>query len=249
MLTSFGQAAGMTRPEIPPNAARSGFTLIEMLITLMVIALLAGGVLVGKHMVAQAEINRAVSDIQRFAAAINTFKMKYGALPGDISNPQKFWPTAYPGNNNGRIDRTSSGALADEGRFVWQHLALATLVDGKFTGTTSNGNRFERGGNLPPGPRGLAYHIGSDLNLPSSASPGTYFYLAGVYPDDNYYGDAFTPTELYTLDMKFDNGNSGTGVILGRTIRWPADRYCPLGGGGYKTNNPNHDCVLVFRYD
>lgn len=69
---------------IRPNA---GFTLIELSIVLVVIGLIVGGVLVGQDLIKAAEVRSQISQIEKFNTAANTFKLKYGGLPGDIPEP------------------------------------------------------------------------------------------------------------------------------------------------------------------
>ena len=64
---------------------RSGFTLIELSIVLVIIGLIAGGVLVGRDLISAVAVRGEVSQLEGLDTAVNTFKMKYNALPGDIS--------------------------------------------------------------------------------------------------------------------------------------------------------------------
>lgn len=61
-----------------------GFTLIEMSIVIVIIGLIAGGVLIGQDLIKSAAIRSQISQIDKFATAANTFRLKYGYLPGDM---------------------------------------------------------------------------------------------------------------------------------------------------------------------
>ena len=63
---------------------RGGFTLIELSIVLVIIGLLAGGVLVGRDLIAAAALRSQITQIEKYNAAANTFRAKYGFLPGDL---------------------------------------------------------------------------------------------------------------------------------------------------------------------
>ncbi|MGH7238747.1 MAG: type II secretion system protein, partial [Candidatus Saccharimonadales bacterium] len=94
---------------------RTGFTLIELSIVLVIIGLLVGGVLAGKALIQQAEIRAAASKLQQFETAYRTFQVKYGCIMGDcpyatdlfgmnyiITSPCP--PSGGVGNGNGNGD-------------------------------------------------------------------------------------------------------------------------------------------------
>ena len=64
-----------------------GFTLIELSIVLVIIGLIIGGVLVGRDLISAAGVRAQISQIEKYQSAVNTFRGKYGYLPGDISDP------------------------------------------------------------------------------------------------------------------------------------------------------------------
>src|ERR1035441_8304528 len=92
----------------------SGFTLIEMAIVLVIIGLIVGGVLVGQDLIKAAEVRAQISQIEKYNTAVNTFRGKYDALPGDIpvTLVTRFGFTAAPvragivgrGDGNGELD-------------------------------------------------------------------------------------------------------------------------------------------------
>jgi len=63
---------------------KSGFTLVELAIVIVVIGLLVGGVLVGQELIKQAQIRNVISQIREYNTAANTFRAKYNSLPGDF---------------------------------------------------------------------------------------------------------------------------------------------------------------------
>jgi prepilin-type N-terminal cleavage/methylation domain-containing protein len=130
---------------------RDGFTLIELSIVLIVIGLIVGGILVGQNLINAAAIRAQVSQIEKYNTAANTFREKYGYLPGDIT-PQavaQFGFTAAPsrqgtagaGDGNGEIDGNASGPVfsfnqAGEPLFFWEDLSTNShLIEGGFNAT------------------------------------------------------------------------------------------------------------------
>src|SRR5271170_5107299 len=64
-----------------------GFTLVELSIVLVIVGLITGGVLVGQDLISAAATRAQISQIEKYQTAVNTFRGKYGYLPGDIPAP------------------------------------------------------------------------------------------------------------------------------------------------------------------
>jgi prepilin-type N-terminal cleavage/methylation domain-containing protein len=133
----------------PPPTAQRGFTLIELSIVLVIIGLIVGGILVGQSLIAAAGVRGTISQIEKYQTAVNTFRGKYGGLPGDLnaSSASQFGFAARgtfagEGDGNGVIEGNSDG-LPGTNRGVWESigetvtfwvdLSTAGLIDNSFS--------------------------------------------------------------------------------------------------------------------
>ena len=73
------------------KAKQSGFTLVEIAIVLVIIGLLLGGILKGQEMITQAKIKNVINDFNGITAAVNSYRDRYRAMPGDDLNAGTRW--------------------------------------------------------------------------------------------------------------------------------------------------------------
>ncbi len=118
---------------------RSGFSLVELSIVLVILGLLTGGILSGQSLIRAAELRSLSTDIQRYKAATYSFRDKYFGLPGDLTNASSFWSSAVNGNGNGKINMANNGANAVNEAFqFWHQLAASGLIEGSYTGISGS---------------------------------------------------------------------------------------------------------------
>ncbi len=238
--TSF---SGLTREsrrhgnKILASSARmttSGFSLVELSIVLVILGLLTGGILTGQNLIRAAELRSITTEFTAFQTAVNTFRDKYFALPGDMTNAQDFWGVAHAtintcrttvgsgkqtcnGNGDGRI--TDTVGYGNEVFRFWQHLTNAGLIEGQYTGVqgTSNTVDHDTGINAPASKAdnmawGVIWGNGLDASW-FSTKEGNQLLLgtaSGSYPFD----DGPNTEEIWSIDKKIDDGKPGTGILV-----------------------------------
>lgn len=131
-------------------AAQRGFTLVEIAMILVIMALLMGGVMRGQELVTQARIRDIMNDLSGVTAAYQFYYDRYKALPGDDINAAARW-TAYgakAGGGDGAVsgkymdapplDPTAGGFVIDntqhEALNFWWQLRIAGFIAGPATG-------------------------------------------------------------------------------------------------------------------
>ncbi len=178
------------------------FSLVELSIVLVILGLLVGGVLTGQSLIRAAEIRAISTEYSKYKSAAMTFRDKYIALAGDMTNATAFWghadtsgadgscgsPESDTGSGtetcNGDGDGTLDMDTSIEPLRMWQHLANAGLIEGTYTGVDpdagSDGDYYDVviGDNAPFSKLGssigwAAYNIG-----PASGH--------GIFFDGNY---------------------------------------------------------------
>ena len=218
---------------------KSGFTLIELSIVLVIIGLIIGGILGGQELIRQGELQTVLSDANKYKVALNTFRLKYNAFPGDMADATSYWgkdsaqcngqsgsvatPGTCNGNGNGFIDNGITASTTAEIFRAWQQLSLAGIIPGTYTGNagplSSGGNDYIYGTNSPVSRIagagwGIAY---ADFTAypNSSVFQRDYRSWLTIGNDDDVLADApfLTSADALGLDKKADDGKPATGLI------------------------------------
>src|ERR1700744_5463652 len=91
--------------KIMTHAGKAGFTLIELSVVLVILGLAIGGVFAGTSLMRSSQVNSIMVDEQKYVAAVNNFKQRYNALPGDMANATTYWNSAA-GNSSDNYTTT-----------------------------------------------------------------------------------------------------------------------------------------------
>lgn len=220
------------------HARNSGFTLIELSIVLVIIGLIAGGILAGRELIAQAQIRKDIALIQGIVTAVHTFKLKYNQLPGDMTNPQAVFNVPYAGYGNGDGSIGTMDPATDGPGLGCKSLHVTNLVLPYNTGETMLAfDQLARAGLLAmqtydvtdwtlavqPGvgyPRSFAY---PSAGIVITACEGKNYLVWGAqnqspgmaYVSFNRYLPTIIPA---AIDAKLDDGAPNSGRILNRGL-------------------------------
>lgn len=249
---------------------RRGFSLVELSIVLVILGLLTGGILGGRSLIRAAELRSVTTEWQSWNTAINTFKIKYNAFPGDMKTATRFWGDAgvcatvesdsHLNRLEGTCDGDGNGVVFFNGndryeRFLfWQHLQKAGLVGGDFSGVRGPGSPND---------------VVAKVNVPASKFNNAVWYSAysRIHTDTTHlfardysnalvlegddsapWGSVMPPDEAWGIDSKLDDGKPASGFIVSNR----SDGNCTNGSSitdyaaTYQLSESGHVCTLYF---
>ncbi len=211
------------------NHHAQAFTLIELTISLVIIALLLGGVLAGRELITGAEIRSLIKQKQGIEAAANAFKLKFHCTPGDCRTATTY---GFSENGNGDgvvndVTATATSTSTTEMFNFWNHLSEARFISGIYKPAATSGKvtgtdtpsvklraRAQSGFNVwcenaATSSLSRAY---SDWEGPNWLVLGTNMLGGGT---SNINLGAITPAIAYSIDLKVDDGAAITGNVRG----------------------------------
>ena len=219
---------------------RAAFTLAELAIVLVVIGLLVGAVVGGAALLRQSELQTVVADYTRYSNAAAQFTQAYGGPPGDILDATNYWgtnvtyctvvatnntPGTCNGNGDGQILTAQPIATIPNTNEVfraWQHLMLAKLIDGNYSGVAGSGGALQAviGTNIP---KSRVTNAGWSFYYKAVTSADTDFYNQDL---SNYLffgspvtngltqGAALTSSDAWQVDKKMDDALPASGRVM-----------------------------------
>lgn len=201
-----------------------GFSLVELAIVLVIIGLIVGGILTGQDLIRGSELNRVVADINKYQTAMQTFRLKYNNLPGDIDNASSYWSGTANGNKDAVICCAGSSA-SNEQYLFWYHLGLSGILSGGYDNNGAWTNNPQISEEVAPVASGgnhgvMPVHAGSWTNW-GWATTGLYGRTGNAFKIGLVEASTFTRAgvinaeEMYSIDAKHDDGLPATGKIFG----------------------------------
>lgn len=256
---------------------KSGFTLLELSIVMIIIALLAASVLAARHMIRASQVRAMTGEISQFTQAVVAFRDKYQSLPGDFADAEGIWvqdagkcgvAATYSadsrtktcnGDGNGHIgDIRLNGNTDNEIFRAWQQLTDAAMLPGSFSGRPGSGSARHAipGNNVP-----IVKLQGAGVTLAylgGGAADATYwldrydhaFIYGSVSADDITNVGALTPLEAITTDSKVDDGFPQSGNVT--SIKDAVAPGCatttdPNTAAYVGTDDSTPACALIFQ--
>jgi len=248
----------------------AGFTLIELSIVLVIIGLIVGGILVGQDLITAARIRAQIAQIDKYNSAVNTFRVKYNAPPGDMipstaSTLGFFTRTggSGDGDGDGYIGGIPQGGgpttgymdLGGEDILFWTDLSAAGLIEGGFNDSSDS---------LITATTDTQYAA----EMPrAKIGNGNYVFVSGTYQDANSNfakGNGFqiiniafigppvsvgvvmlnpglTALESFNIDQKIDDGLP----LSGQVIAMLPDNHSGIAVGAEIRTGVGSLCVLL----
>lgn len=230
-----------------PLTTKRAFSLVELSIVLVILGLLVGGVLAGQSLIRAAELRAVTTEYSRYSTAVQSFRDKYFALPGDMQNATAFWGAANTAGTGGQCaDRSANAGTGTQtcngdgngdvglnssspnvrGEFVrfWQHLANAGLIEGNYTGVFGTSANSVTGENIPASKLNRG-----GWNAFRNRNPGeTAYDNSGIT-----YGNVLMlgrqnvfeaveavmkPEEAWNIDTKMDDGKPRRGKVINGSL-------------------------------
>jgi prepilin-type N-terminal cleavage/methylation domain-containing protein len=184
--------------------ARRGFTLLEFVLTITILALLAGGVVVERALVRSAALKSIVREQHTYVTAVAKFYLAYRGNPGDFNRATAIWgrqldrPSCIShgkpsGSGIGACDGNSDGWVTTdtlplhgeptEGTQFWRHLSLAGMLEPTYSGVMAQSEE------------GSKYFCRPGTDCPASKMPKAAWTIMGQRGffggDDIFFGTSY----------------------------------------------------------
>jgi len=255
----------------PMNSLKNAFSLVELSIVLVILGLLTGGILGGQSLIRAAELRAVSTEYQRWVTATQTFRDKYFALPGDMTNATAFWgkdnavctgdsgtaatPGTCNGNGNGEFTAASGAGATGELYQYWKQMGLAGLIEGQYTGVAGPGGASEVviGVTAPRSKLNNAgWSVWNGANYPGNTAAFASDYgqtlMFGTFnATQKTQGFAVKPEEAWNIDTKLDDGSPARGKIW--AYNWPGCTTAASNtdyAASYRLDSSSIACALIF---
>ena len=225
-----------------------GFSLLELSISIAIIALLITAVVAGQSIKQRLALHQMIEDMGILNTASKEFKTAYKGLAGDLFNAEtvfgqdklgnKVLDHQGDGNGNGNniLEDNLTSPARNEKLLFWQHLSAAGLITGTYDGSSLGSS------GMYLSPFKDTYY---EPNTDSHAGNRLYFRISTLSAGALGYG-AFTTEDAFNYDTKYDDGNPTTGTIRALESTGQVTGNCMTAGGYNLAYTAKNACQLLF---
>ncbi len=231
---------------------------------IVVIGLLVGAISATRNFMSNAQLNSLVNESKYYVNAFQQFgqlNTTRHAIPGDFAQAKTIWPAAVDNGDGNGLIRAAATAQNCELFGAFQHLALAGLIRGSFTGKSADGtsgaSATKQAGIGKNIPQSVMDRVGYYFDHPDAldgnvSGDGVYFdgkyghvlIVAGAttsaMPDTAF----LTPMQTMKIDDKYDDGAPGKGWIR---VPNTTAATCALDSITYNTTVDDNLCYLIYN--
>jgi prepilin-type N-terminal cleavage/methylation domain-containing protein len=206
------------------NHQQRGFSLLELAISLAVLAILAGGVLKGRELLNSARVQATLTDIANLETALSAFQARYSALPGDFIAASAAGLGNAAGDGDGLIAGIESCA-------VFEHLQLSGFIQGSFTPGSDQSGECTAQSNMENQFSGH-YLLSNTIQGANSRENAMTLQLGATIP----------VSQLAELDRKIDDGNPLRGAVQ---VVNGEEAFCTTQGGQWNEAD-GEPCAAIY---
>lgn len=231
------------------NKQCKGFSILELSISVAIIALLVAAVTAGQNIKHRLQLSQVIDDLGLLNGAATSFESTNGGLAGDLYNAESQLGEANvgnktidgddDGNGNGNeiLEDDLSSPDRNENLLFFQHLAAAGLISGTFDGTT-----IGEGGLYEASLKNTYFFPDTDDD-----DDNRLFFLVSRVLSEAVGNGIFTTKEAYDFDTKYDDGAPLTGTIRGLDGTDQTAHDCITEDDSYNLSNAEENaCALRF---
>lgn len=216
---------------------RSGFTLIELSVVIVIIGLIVAGVTAGASLVEQAKQRQVIFKLDEYRSGVNKFFLVYNQLPGDFNLATSYWSDVADGDSDGNLEYS-------EGPHAFEHMKLANIIEGNFDGT----NR--------PTPlinaenENVRYHFDNNDTWYQNVLDNVNILAIARNGCCGYNGAAVNVIFAEKIDRKIDDGAPRTGKVTGDEGNGGSGSVCET-GANYNLSQSwrTYNCIMGFALD
>ncbi len=241
-------------------SGQRGFTLVEVVIVLVLIALMLAGFLKGQELINGSRVKSMADTSSGIRAAYLAFLDRYNKIPGDwpaaaasvgigvtVDNPAASVATT----NNGRLDSPTGADAYAESNALWEQMAKSKFIGGSYSGANAEPSLVN--GLTPLNIFGGPIIVGRTNEYMDSGTPAPTLHV--------YTGRYVPVSAMRELDVKIDDGYPESGALRGTEATATTFTGGPSGWGGmdsdcvdgaappnWNTTAGSQDCNAVFLF-